>query len=56
LHRGDGVAGVDRPLEGVEGVDLDNVGNLPNIELGGDAWRDVLAVRCRRKQQVLRLK
>ena len=41
--RGDGVAGIDRPGEGVLALDRENVGNLHHVELGGDARGDVLA-------------
>ncbi len=52
LHRGDGVAGVDRPLEGVGRDHLGDVGDLADVELGGDARRDVLARGRRREQDV----
>jgi hypothetical protein len=52
LHRGDRVAGVDRPLESVARVDLRDVGDLADVELGSDARRDVLARRRRCEQDV----
>ncbi|MNC22428.1 hypothetical protein D3C75_704300 [compost metagenome] len=43
LHGGDGVAGVDRPLEGVRALDLDDLGDLVDIQQRGDARQHVLA-------------
>ena len=43
LHGLDGVAGVDRPLEGVGRHHLDDVGDLHHVEQGGDARHEVLA-------------
>ena len=51
LHRLDGVAGVDRPLERVGGDDLGDVGDLHDVERGGDARRHVLARRRRRRDE-----
>ena len=45
LHRLDGVAGIDRPLEGVGRDDLDDFGDLRDVEQGCDARQDVLADR-----------
>ena len=43
LHGLDGVAGIDRPLEGVGRDHLDDLGDLHHVEQGGDARHDVLA-------------
>jgi hypothetical protein len=43
LHRGDGIAGIGRPGEGVWPFDADDVGDLHDIEQGGDPRGDVLA-------------
>ena len=51
LHRLDGVAGIDRPLERVGGDDLGDVGDLHHVERGGDARGDVLARRRRRRDE-----
>ena len=40
-----GVAGIDRALKGVRGIDACDVGNLTDIELGCQTRRNVLA-RC----------
>jgi hypothetical protein len=45
-----GVAGVDRPHEGVGADDLDDVRDRGHIELGGDPRRVVLAVGGGRRQ------
>ncbi len=45
LHGLDGVAGIDRPLERVRAVDVDDFGDLHHVEQGGDARHDVLAGR-----------
>ena len=47
LHGGDRVAGVDRALEGVGRDHLGDVGDLADVELGGDARRRC-SCRCRR--------
>ncbi len=52
LDRGNGVAGVDRALEGVRGVDLGDFRDLGHVQLGGHARQDVLAVRGGRGQDV----
>ena len=49
LHRLDGVAGIDRPLERVGRDDLDDLGDLHHVEQGGDARHDVLAGGGRRR-------
>ena len=43
LHRLDGVAGIDRPLEGVGRHHLDDVGDLHHVEQRRDARQHVLA-------------
>jgi hypothetical protein len=43
LHRGDGVAGIDRAGEGVGALDRENIGQLHHVEQSGDARRDILA-------------
>jgi hypothetical protein len=43
LHDGNRVAGVDRALEGVGAVDLGDVADLADVQLGGHARGDVLA-------------
>ena len=52
LHRGERVAGVDRPHEGVGALDRDDVGDLLHVEQRRDARHDVLAVRGRRREDV----
>ena len=47
LHRLDRVAGIDRPLEGVGRDHLGDVGNLHDVEQGGDARQHILAGRGR---------
>lgn len=42
LNGGDGVTGVDRALEGVGAFDRDDLGDLVNVQLRGNAWQDVL--------------
>ena len=49
LHRLDGVAGIDRPLERVGGDDLDDLGDLHDVEQRGHARHDVLAGGRRRR-------
>ena len=44
LHGGDGVTGVDRALEGIGAFYRDDLGDLVNVQLGGNAWQDVFAV------------
>ncbi|MNF86713.1 hypothetical protein D3C84_691590 [compost metagenome] len=44
LHGGDGVTGVDRPLEGVGALDGDDLGDLVDVQQGGHARQVVLAV------------
>ena len=51
LHRLDGVAGIDRPLEGVGRHDRGDVGDLHHVEERGDARHDVLAGGGRRRDQ-----
>ena len=46
------VARVDRPLEGVGGIDLGDVGDLGHVQLGGHARGDVLAAGGGREQDV----
>ena len=45
LHRGDGIAGIDRPGEGIGAFDRKDVADLHHVEQRGDARGDVLAVR-----------
>ncbi len=52
LHGGDGVAGVDRPLEGVGTDDPDDFRDLLDVEQRGDPRQDVLAVAGGRGQHV----
>jgi hypothetical protein len=52
LHGGDGVTGVDRALERVRRIDPGDLGNLRDVQLGGDARQDVLAVGGRWRQDV----
>jgi len=52
LHRGDGVAGVDRALEGVGAKDLGGFADLADVQQGGDSRRHVLAGRRGGEQQV----
>jgi hypothetical protein len=52
LHGGDGVAGVDRTLEGVGRIDLGDFRDLGHVQLGGHARQDVLAVGGGRRQDV----
>ena len=52
MHDGNGVAGVDGALEGVGGIHLGDVGDLPDIERGGHARGDVLAASGGREQDV----
>ena len=54
LHRLDGVAGVDRPLEGVGRDDPGDVGDLHHVEKGGDPRHDVLADGGRRRDDARR--
>ena len=51
FHRGDRVAGVDRPGEGVLALDREDLGDLHDVEQGGDARRDVLAGGGRRRDE-----
>ena len=51
-HGGDGVAGIDRALECVGALDLDDVGDLHHVEQGGDTRHDVLAGGGCRSHQV----
>ena len=44
LNSGDGVTSVDGSLEGVGGDNGGDVGDEVDVELGGDAGQDVLAV------------
>ncbi|KWV88048.1 hypothetical protein PFLmoz3_02433 [Pseudomonas fluorescens] len=44
LHGSDGVTGVDRALEGVGAFYRDDLGDLVNVQLRGNAWQDVFAV------------
>ena len=51
----DGIAGIDRPLEGVGRDHFDDFGHLRDVEQGSDARRDVLAGRGgRRDDRVIR--
>ena len=52
LHRGEGVAGIDGPHEGVCRFDGDDVGNLRDVEQRGDARRDILAEPGGRQQDM----
>ena len=52
LHGRHGVAGIDRTHEGVGRHDLDGLGDLGDVEQGGDARRDVLADRVGRHHDV----
>ncbi|MNR04342.1 hypothetical protein D3C85_1202900 [compost metagenome] len=52
LHGGDGVAGVDRALEGIGRFHADDVGDLGHVELGRDARGHVLARGGGREQDV----
>jgi hypothetical protein len=52
LHGGDGVAGVDRALEGVGADHLGDVADLGHVELGGHARGHVLAAGGGREQDV----
>src|SRR5690606_32649725 len=52
LHGGNGVTGVDRALEGVGGLDRDDLGDLVDVQQCGDARQDVLAVGGGRGQHV----
>ena len=52
LHGGDGVAGIDRPLEGIGTDHLDDLGDLLDIQQRGDARQVVLAVGGGRGQHV----
>ena len=49
LHRLDGVAGIDRPLEGVGRDHLGDVGDLHDVEQRRDARHDVFPRRGRRR-------
>jgi hypothetical protein len=51
LDRLDGVAGVDRPLEGVGRDDLDDFGDLHHVEERGDARHHGLAGGGRRRDE-----
>src|SRR5450830_360290 len=44
LHGGNGVTGVDRTLEGVSAFHRDDLGDLVDVQLRGNAWQDVFAV------------
>ncbi|KWV77025.1 hypothetical protein PFL603g_02407 [Pseudomonas fluorescens] len=44
LHSGNGVTGVDRALEGVGAFNRNDLGDLVNVQLRGNAWQDVFAV------------
>ncbi|MCY1269203.1 hypothetical protein D9M70_176900 [compost metagenome] len=44
LNGCDGVTGVDRTLESVSAFDRDDLGDLVNVQLSGNAWQDVFAV------------
>src|SRR5690606_28133870 len=52
LNGRDGVTGVDRALEGVSAFDRDDLGDLVNVQLGGNARQDVFAVGSRGSQDV----
>jgi hypothetical protein len=52
LHGGNGVAGVDRALEGVGADHLGDVGELAHVQLGGHARCHVLAAGRGREQDV----
>src|SRR6185312_6507328 len=49
FHRLDRVAGIDRPLEGVRRDNFGDVGNLHDIEQGGNTRHHILAGGCRRR-------
>ncbi len=51
LHRGDGVAGVDRTRERVLALDREDVGDLHHVEQGRDARRDIFAGRRGRREE-----
>ena len=51
LHGLDGVAGIDRPLEGVGGDHLDDLGHLHDVEQRGDARHHVLEARGRGRDE-----
>ncbi|CRM62183.1 hypothetical protein [Pseudomonas sp. 25 R 14] len=44
LHGGNGVTGVDRALEGVGAFHRNDLGDLVDVQLRGNAWQDVFAV------------
>ena len=52
LHGRHGVAGIDRPHEGIGRDDLDGLGDLRHVEQGRDARGDVLADRIGRHHDV----
>jgi hypothetical protein len=52
LHRGDGVAGIDRALEGVGADDLGGVADLADVQQRGHTRSHVLATGGGRKQDV----
>ncbi|CAI8928623.1 Hemolysin-type calcium-binding region [Pseudomonas marginalis] len=52
LHGGNRVTGVDRALEGVGAFYRDDLGDLVNVQLRGNAWQDVFAVGSGGSQDV----
>jgi len=52
LHGSDGVTGVDRTLEGISAFHRDDLGDLVNVQLGGNARQDVFAVGSGGSQDV----
>ena len=52
LHGGNRIASVNRALKGVRAVHLGDVRDLSHVEFGSNTWRNVLARRCSRKQDV----
>jgi hypothetical protein len=52
LHGGNRVTGVDRTLEGVSAFYRDDLGDLVNVQLRGNAWQDVFAVGSSGSQDV----
>ncbi len=52
LHRGNGIAGVDRSGEGIGREHRDDLGDLRAVEARGDARQDVLARAAGRREDV----
>ncbi|MNT44597.1 hypothetical protein D3C72_1811310 [compost metagenome] len=50
MDGGNGVTCVDRALEGISGVDGDDLGYLVHVQQRGNAGQDALAIAGRRRQ------